>query len=217
MIKSTSLLRVAVPLAVVLCGGTPPKPAAAFTPISGSAGGENTPLKLSSPTTSASSSGGSASITRTIVGLAIVIAVIWGVAWMLRRVKGGGGGGRALRSAGTGLESVAALTLASGRSLHLVRAGHDYLLVGSSEHGVVPIHRYSEQQAQEAGLIAPVVAQQGMLAAPLAPAGPPAPVAPVASAGRSPVGYGNPARGYAFGPGSGGGLVERLREWTVRR
>ncbi|HEX5308117.1 MAG TPA: flagellar biosynthetic protein FliO [Solirubrobacteraceae bacterium] len=214
MIKSTSLLRVAVPLAVVLCGGTlVPGSAAAFTPISGSAGGENTPLKLSSPSTTTSSSGGGGSVTRTIVALAIVIAVIWGLAWALRRVKGGGAGGRVLRSAGTGLESVAALTLASGRSLHLVRAGHDYLLVGSSEHGVVPIHRYSEQQALQAGLIAPTVSsQQGVLPSPVAPS------APATGPGYGPGGgYDSaPARGYAFGPGSGT-LVERLREWTVRR
>ncbi len=86
---------------------------------------------------------------RTIVGLAIVIAVIWGLSWVLRQVKNG----RDPRVAATGLTSVAALTLTSGRSVHLVRAGNDYLLLGSAEHGVMPIHRYTEQQAYEAGLL----------------------------------------------------------------
>ena len=48
---------------------------------------------------------------------------------------------------------MATLPLGSGRTLHLVRAGSDYLLVGSAEHGVVPIFRYTEQQALDAGLL----------------------------------------------------------------
>jgi hypothetical protein len=88
---------------------------------------------------------------RTIVGLAIVLAVIWGLAWILRQVKGR----RDPRVAATGLTSVAALSLSSGRSVHLVKAGNDYLLLGSAEHGLMPIHRYTEQQALEAGLLSP--------------------------------------------------------------
>ena len=86
---------------------------------------------------------------RTIVGLLIVIAVIWGLTWILKQVKTG----RETRSAGSGLTSLATLALGSGRTLHLVRAGRDYLLVGSAEHGVAPIHRYTEQQARDAGLL----------------------------------------------------------------
>jgi flagellar protein FliO/FliZ len=127
-------------------------PAAAFTPSS-KAGGENTPLNLNRSSTSAShaTSGGGASIVRTIVGLAIVIAVIWGLAWILRQVKAG----RDPQVSSAGLASVAALTLGSGRSVHLVRAGSDYVLLGSTEHGVAPIHRYTEEQARDAGLLIP--------------------------------------------------------------
>ena len=57
------------------------------------------------------------------------------------------------RSAGSGLTSLATLPLGSGRTLHLVRAGRDYLLVGTAEHGVAPIHRYTEEQARDAGLL----------------------------------------------------------------
>lgn len=131
-------------------------PAAAFTP-SLKAGGENTPLNLnpSSASTSHASGGGGASIVRTIVGLAIVIAVIWGLAWILRQVKAGREGGWDSHQSSAGLASVAALTLGSGRSVHLVRAGSDYVLLGSTEHGVAPIHRYTEEQAREAGLLLP--------------------------------------------------------------
>ncbi len=127
-------------------------PASAFTPTS-TAGGESTPLDLKAPTSAAPSTGsGGASIVRTIVGLAIVIAVIWGLAWILRQVKAGRGGGDAHQSS-AGLASVAALTLGTGRSVHLVRAGSDYVLLGSTEHGVAPIHRYTEEQARDAGLL----------------------------------------------------------------
>jgi flagellar protein FliO/FliZ len=130
--------------------------ASAFTPTSTSTtggGGESTPLDLKAPSSAVpSTSGGGASIVRTIVGLAIVIAVIWGLAWIMRQVKSGrGGSGSAQPSAG--LASVAALTLGSGRSVHLVRAGSDYVLLGSTEHGVAPIHRYTEEQARDAGLL----------------------------------------------------------------
>jgi flagellar protein FliO/FliZ len=121
--------------------------AQAFTPAS-KHGGEALPLELPSSSAAHTSSGG-ASIVRTIVGLLIVIAVIWGLTWVLRQVKAG----KETRSAGSGLSSLATLALGSGRTLHLVRAGRDYLLVGSAEHGVAPIHRYTEQQAREAGLL----------------------------------------------------------------
>jgi flagellar protein FliO/FliZ len=123
-------------------------PAQAFTPSS-KGGGERTPLDLLPASTGSHTSSGGASIVRTIVGLLIVIAVIWGLTWILKQVKSG----RETRSAGSGLSSLATLALGSGRTLHLVRAGRDYLLVGSAEHGVAPIHRYTEQQARDAGLL----------------------------------------------------------------
>lgn len=127
-------------------------PASAFTAANTKKGtGEETPLNLGSPSTGTHTSSGGASIVRTIVGLAIVLGVIWGLSWILRQVKGR----RDPRVAATGLTSVAALSLSSGRSVHLVRAGKDYLLLGSAEHGLMPIHRYTEQQALEAGLLSP--------------------------------------------------------------
>jgi len=134
-------------------------PASAFHPSS-KTGGESTPINLgstSSASHASSGSGGGASIVRTIVGLAIVIAVIWGLAWILKQVKAG----KDPRVSSDGLASVAALTLGSGRSVHLVRAGSDYVLLGSTEHGVAPIHRYSEQEARDAGLLLADAPSQG--------------------------------------------------------
>jgi flagellar protein FliO/FliZ len=131
-------------------------PAAAFSP-SVKTGSESTPLNLS-PSTSgshaATASTGGASIVRTIVGLAIVIAVIWGLAWIMRQVKAHREGVGDSGQSSAGLASVAALPLGSGRAVHLVRAGNDYVLLGSTEHGVAPIHRYTEEQALDAGLLA---------------------------------------------------------------
>jgi len=170
-------------------------PASAYTPAT-KAGGESTPLNLSPTTTGAHTSSGGASIVRTIVGLAIVIAVIWGLYWILRQVKAG----RDPSISSSGLASVAAITLSTGRAVHLIRAGSDYILVGSGEHGLVPIHRYTEEQAREAGL--PLTDD---IDAPrprrFQLPGPPAP------ARHDPMRMPSPSSG----------LVERLRELMVRR
>jgi flagellar protein FliO/FliZ len=170
-------------------------PAQGFTPTI-KHGGESTPLNLS-PTTSAAhaSSSGGPSIVRTIVGLLIVIAVIWGLTWVLRQVKSG----RETRAAGSGLTSIATLPLGAGRTLHLVRAGREYLLVGSAEHGVVPIHRYSEQQALDTGLL-DLAAQDDSGARD--------------AAGRL---VQTPGQSRSAGGPTAINVIERLREWTVRR
>lgn len=167
----------------------PAQLAQAFTPAvkhAAGSGGENTPLNLtpSNVATHTSSSGGS--IVRTIVGLLIVIGVIWGLTWILKQVKSG----REVRSAGNGLDSVATLPLGSGRSLHLVRAGSDHLLLGSAEHGVTPIYRYTEEQARAAGLIGSDVDPE----------------------------HPDPGRAGIQMPGHGvQSALDRVREWTVRR
>jgi flagellar protein FliO/FliZ len=115
--------------------------------------GESTPLNLSGGTPGHhAGGGGSSSIVRTVVGLFIVIAVIYGIAWILRQAKKG----RTGRAHGKALHPIASMPLGSGRSVQLIRAGTDVLVVGVGEHGVTPIRRYTEAEAIEAGLdIAP--------------------------------------------------------------
>jgi flagellar protein FliO/FliZ len=114
-------------------------------------GGESTPLHLtSSGATHAASNGGGSSIVRTIVGLFIVIAVIYGVAWILRQAKGA-----KRRPTGRGLHQMASLPLGSGRSVTLVRAGSEVVLLGVADHGVTPIKTYTEEEALELGLEVP--------------------------------------------------------------
>ena len=113
------------------------------------ADGENTRLHLSGGTGvhPVSTSSGS-SIVRTIVGLFIVIAVIYGVSWILRQAKRGKDG----RASGQGLSQLASLPLGSGRSVALVRAGQEIVLIGIAEHGITPIRTYTEAEAIELGL-----------------------------------------------------------------
>lgn len=184
---SRATLRVAI-FTLAVSALAPASIAQAFTPAGGHASSaENTPLNLSpSKVGTHTGSSGGPSIVRTIVGLLIVIAVIWGLTWILKQVKSG----RETRSAGEGLENVATLPLGSGRSLHLVRAGNDHLVVGSAEQGVMPIYRYTEEQAREAGLVG------GDDELPEHP---------------------DPGRAAIQIPGHGRSALERLREWTVRK
>jgi flagellar protein FliO/FliZ len=179
-------------------------PAAAYSPAL--KGGESTPLSLTSTTGTQASSTGGASLTRTIVGLAIVLAVIWGLWWVLRQVKSG----REPSVESAGLASVAALTLASGRSVHLVRVGSDYVLLGLAEQSLVPIHRYTEEEARAAGL--PMLAEAGAASRPrrmlLGGSS-----AQTNMTGPSEVSRPDPMR--MSSPSTS--VVERLRELTVRR
>ncbi len=97
-------------------------------PMSGTYG-EDKPLNLPDDApkqvADAGASGGD-SLVRTFVGLAVVVAVIYGLYWVLRQLKSS----REERSVGTGLSSQAVVPLGPNRSLHLVRAGRELVLVG---------------------------------------------------------------------------------------
>jgi flagellar protein FliO/FliZ len=123
-----------------------------LAPTALAADGEKTPLNLGSqakePTTDAASSGGG--LVRTIVGLAIVIGVIYGLYWVLKQVKAS----REDKALGTGLKTLATLPLGPKGSMHLIRAGDEVVLVGVGEAGVTPIRTYGENEARALGLIA---------------------------------------------------------------
>jgi flagellar protein FliO/FliZ len=116
------------------------------------ADGERTPLSIDGSGASAApetvgASGGT--LVRTIVGLAVVIGVIYGLTWVLKQVKSS----REETAGGSGLASLATLPLGTNRSLHLVRAGDEVVLVGAGEHGVTPIRTYSQAEARALGLL----------------------------------------------------------------
>jgi flagellar protein FliO/FliZ len=122
-------------------------------PVALAADGENTPLNLPSDTAGkAASSGGGpggGSIVRTIVGLAVVIGVIYGLTWVLKQVKAS----KSTAATGAGLETLATLPLGTNRTLHLVRAGDEIVLLGAGDGGVTPIRTYTEQEARALGLV----------------------------------------------------------------
>jgi len=87
-------------------------------------------------------------LAKTILGLGVVIAVIYGLTWVLKQMKASS------ESSGFGgLSAEASVPLGPGRAVHLIRAGRELVLVGSAEHGVMPIRTYSEDEAVELGLI----------------------------------------------------------------
>ena len=111
--------------------------------------GEKTPLNLKDSPGTSTHVGGGGSIVRTIVGLAVVIGVIYGLYWILKQVKSS----REEKASGQGLSALATLPLGPHRSLQLVRAGRELVLVGVSEHGVTPVRTYNEDEAEAAGLL----------------------------------------------------------------
>jgi flagellar protein FliO/FliZ len=115
--------------------------------------GEKTALNLPSDGGSAahaSVSGNGGGLARTFIGLAVVVAVIYGLTWVLRQMKKSSSTTGAV---GTGLSTEATLPLGPNRSVHLIRAGRELVLVGSAEHGIVPIRTYTEDEALGLGLI----------------------------------------------------------------
>jgi flagellar protein FliO/FliZ len=120
-------------------------------PAALAASGEDTPLNLpaSSPTPAHSAGPSGGSIVRTIVGLAVVIGVIYGLTWVLKQVKQS----KSTAQAGNGLATLATLPLGTNRTLHLVRAGDELVLLGSGESGVTVIRSYTESEARSAGLL----------------------------------------------------------------
>ncbi len=123
----------------------------AATAAHGAEAEDRTPLDLSEePARQAVESGGGGGYARMIVGLAVVIAVIYGLSWVLKQVKASKEGS----ATGAGLAPISSLPLGPNRSVHLVRVGRELVLLGAAEKGVVPIRTYHEDEARAAGLIA---------------------------------------------------------------
>jgi flagellar protein FliO/FliZ len=129
-------------------------PVAAFAAGTAKDLGESTPLNLPSDSSAhaASQVGGSGGgLARTFIGLAVVVAVIYGLTWVLRQMKKSSSG--EIGATGTGLSTEASLPLGPNRSVHLLRAGRELVLVGVAEHGITPLRTYTEDEALGLGLI----------------------------------------------------------------
>jgi flagellar protein FliO/FliZ len=123
-----------------------------LAPVALAADGESSPLNLPADNAAkkVAAPGAGGGIVRTIVGLAVVLGVIYGLYWVLKQVKAS----KEDKATGRGLEPLANLPLGGNRSLQLVRAGSEIVLVGVGESGVTPVRTYSEAEARALGLIA---------------------------------------------------------------
>jgi flagellar protein FliO/FliZ len=111
---------------------------------------DRTPLDLTEePARQAVQTGGSGGYARAIVGLAVVIAVIYGLSWVLKQIRAS----KESSASGSGLAPISSLPLGPNRSVHLVRVGRELVLLGAGEKGVVPIRTYHEDEARAAGLL----------------------------------------------------------------
>jgi flagellar protein FliO/FliZ len=180
--------------AAVACALLTAPAAFAASTTTPSASGENTPLNLDQPAKAVENSSGGGGIVRTIVGLAVVLGVIFGLHWILKQVKIG----REQRSTGGGLHTLSTLQLGPGRSLHLVRSGSEIVLIGSAEQGVTKIRVYSEDEARTLGLLDEIEHHAGD-----------------ALAGRA--GRPNPMHAGPGSPPSARDFLKTIQRWTVRR
>ncbi len=90
-----------------------------------------------------------------VIGLALVVALIYGVRWALRRVQAG----RTGRTAGSGMRPVASLPLGPRGTLHLVRVGDDVILLGQADGQLAALRSYGREEAERLGMLAaPAVA-----------------------------------------------------------
>jgi flagellar protein FliO/FliZ len=134
-----------IPAATAVLGGL------LYAPVALAANGESTKLDLSSgsaPAAGHATSSAGSGIVRTIIGLAVVIGVIYGLTWVLKQVKGA----REDKASGEGLVPLAALPLGGNRSVQLIRVGQEVVLVGIGEAGVTPLRTYTLAEARGLGL-----------------------------------------------------------------
>src|SRR3954468_20342023 len=123
-------------------------PARALAAVKGP--NEGTPVNLGDQAQHhAATAGSGGGFMRMVFGLLVVVGVIYGVYWILKKVKEG----KNEQASGRGLSTIATLPLGPNRSLHMVRAGGEVVILGVGESGVTPIRTYTEEEALEAGLI----------------------------------------------------------------
>lgn len=112
------------------------------TPLPASVGGAATTSDAAPAAAS-----GTGAVARMLGGLAVVLAVIFGVYWLLKTF----GRARGLQADGR-MTVLATTSLSASRTLHLVRVGEELVLLGSSEQSVTPIRVYTADEARGLGL-----------------------------------------------------------------
>jgi flagellar protein FliO/FliZ len=108
---------------------------------------DETPLpssltKPAAATAAAHSASTSGALARTVAGLAIVLAVLFGVYWLFKTYAKG----KQTKSDGR-LEIVATTALAPNRAVHLIRVGDALVLVGSAEGSITRLKAFSNEES----------------------------------------------------------------------
>jgi flagellar biogenesis protein FliO len=101
------------------------------------------PESSSSPT-SGVDAGLGGSLFRLLIGLVVVVAVILGIWFVMKRLQRG-------RFPGSPLDSelvdvVATTALGPNRFLHLVRVGDELILIGATDHAITPVLRVGSDE-----------------------------------------------------------------------
>ena len=128
---------------------------AALPPADAFAIDPNDVSKLSSgpsgPTTAHISTGGLGELGRLVLGLLVVIAVIGGAYFLLRRASRARLPG-ARRGSGN-VEVLETTQLTPTRHLHVVRVGDRVLLLGATDHGITTLESFDRDAALAEGLL----------------------------------------------------------------
>jgi len=95
---------------------------------------------------SAISSGTGSAALHMVLGLAIVVALIFGIYWLVKRTSRRNDG--TVRDDGF-IGVVSSTPIGPQRSVHLVRVGDELVLLGASEQSIVPIRVYSPEEARK--------------------------------------------------------------------
>lgn len=154
---------------------------------------EKLPIPEGSDSPVSVSGGAGGTLLRLVVGLGIVVGLIGGVWYVMKRIQRSRYPAMDDRNPAGLIDILATTSLGPNRSLHLVKVGEEIVLVGSTDHSVAPITRIGVDDA-----------------AGLAGAAGPAPT----SFGGDP---GAAARTRAQTTAADASVVDRLRAMTARR
>jgi flagellar protein FliO/FliZ len=95
------------------------------------------------------SSGMGSAVVHMVLGLTIVVGLIFGIYWLLKRTSRK----KDAPVVDDGfLDVVSTTPLGPQRSMHLVRVGDELVLLAASEHSVTPVRVYSPEEARRLGV-----------------------------------------------------------------
>ena len=108
---------------------------------------EKLPIPEGSDNPVSMSGGAGGTLIRLVLGLGVVVGLIGGVWYVLKRVQRSRYPAMDDRNPAGLIDVLATTSLGPNRSLHLVKVGEEIVLVGSTDHQVAPITRIGAEDA----------------------------------------------------------------------